>query len=64
MQVMERPPAPRINVQDDVLSAAGRVDRATACADDVKLWDDDDVLVRAAGAVVLREPSKGSRAAA
>jgi hypothetical protein len=64
MHVMERPPMPRIDAEDDVLSAVGPVDRATACADDVKLWDDDDVLTRAAGAVALRQPSKGSRAAA
>jgi hypothetical protein len=64
MHMMERPPMPRMDDEDEVMSAVGPVDRATACADDVMLWDDDDVLTRAAGAVALRRPSKGSRAAA
>ena len=64
MHAMERQPMPWIDAEDDVPSAVGPVDRATACADDVTLWDDDDVITRAAGALMLRLPSKGSRAAA
>jgi hypothetical protein len=64
MHVIEISPVSQMSADDDVLLAVGSVDRATACADDVPLWDDDDVLARAAGALMLRPPSKGSRAAA
>lgn len=55
---------PPIDTKDDVLSPVGPVDRATACADDIDLWDDDEVIARAAGALVLTQTSKQSRAAA
>ena len=63
MSVMTPPQLAVVLGRDDVLSPSGAIDRNTACADDVELWDDDGALA-SAGGLTLTRIARRSHAAA